>query len=153
MTPLAKVSITARPVTVELGRLLPGGKTLTIHTRLSISDYNTDSMRSTKCQYCASKLEEEQRGLQKPLEEEKRRKAFSVPFCENIWGKRSNCPIKQKLQPRNSCPGRNPWPCFQYPVYHATLVRHQCQPKLPRHRTQHSHCSQSKISFIHPVFP
>lgn len=60
-------------------------------------------------------------------------------------GKWSSCPIKQKLQPRNSCPGRNPWPCFQYSVYHATFVRHQ---SLPRHQTQHSRCSASLKSHL-----
>lgn len=56
--------------------------------------------------------------------------------------------MKQKVQPRNSCPVRNPWPCFQWLVYHATLVSH---PSLPRHHTQHSHCSPS-LKSLYPLF-
>lgn len=34
--------------------------------------------------------------------------AYSTFVCENMWGKGSSCPIKLKLQPRNSCPGKKP---------------------------------------------
>lgn len=105
----------------------------------SIFDYSTDHKHSL-CAEAKSILGEEY-----ITEEERGESKISLqhPLLQKYARKGSSCPIM--LQPRYSCPGRNPWPCFQYPVYHATLAGPQ---SLPRHQTQHSNYSPSLKSHL-----
>lgn len=141
MTPLAKVSITAGLVTVELESLLPGSKTESIwkNIRLSISDYSTDSKHNMlkQCEYWVSKPGQEQR-------EEKRREAYVIVFLLKYFGtvqlsNEAEAPT-QKLTPRKE-------PVALLSVL-TTFVRYW---SLPRHQnTTQPLVYKSRISFIHP---